>query len=40
MKVLELEEPGQLGNEFKMHVYKASPDAPNFDQQLELQIAS
>ena len=40
MKVLELEEPGQLGNQFKMYVFKAGPDSPDFDQEIELQIAS
>jgi hypothetical protein len=40
LRVIELEEPGQLGNEFKMHIFKSTPESPNFDQQFELTLAS
>jgi hypothetical protein len=36
LKVLESEDPGQYGHEFKMFVVKNSNDAPNFDEQFEL----
>lgn len=38
IRVLENEEPGQLGNEFKMHIFKATPEAPEFNQEFELQM--
>lgn len=37
MKVLEQEDPTQVGNEFKLHVFKAMPEL-EFSERLEVDI--
>ena len=37
--VLEQEEPGQYGHDFKMHIFKDQSEV-EFDQKFELEIAS
>jgi hypothetical protein len=40
IQVLEAEEPGQFGHEFKMHLFNRNEEKEIFDEQFELQLSS
>lgn len=40
MVVLEKEDPGQDGHEFKMHIFRADEKAPEFDENFELEVGA
>ena len=38
MKVLRTEDPGEFGYEFKIHLFRSTPEAPEFTQEFEMLV--